>query len=334
MMNPTMKSPFKIPTGTLIKGKWHNETFEIKKEIGYGANGTVYLAKSTINPLVAVKLSTDTSSITSEVNVLKALAKVQGSTLGPSLYDVDDWEVKGHLIPFYAMEYIAGKDFIGFIKERGSSWIMVLIIQLLNDLHHLHELGWVFGDLKPENLIVSGPPPRIRCVDVGGTTQMGRSIKEFTEFYDRGYWGLGSRKAEQSYDLFSVTMVVLTLFYGDRFTKKGDSFTLLQKKIKGIKELAPFEHVFLKSIRGEFLSATEMRKALLSCKTSSQTVPISKPIASPKSQPNIKQASQKSRYQRRKKKRIGVVIETVLLVAIVAMFYTLYIVGEFFDGSK
>ena len=31
-------------------------------------------------------------SITSEVNVLKSFAKVQGSTLGPSLLDVDDWE--------------------------------------------------------------------------------------------------------------------------------------------------------------------------------------------------------------------------------------------------
>ena len=70
-------------------------------------------------------------------------------------------------------------------------------MQLLNDLDKLHQNGWVFGDLKPENLIVTGPPPKIRCIDVGGTTIKGRAIKEFTEFYDRGYWGLGQEKRTQ-----------------------------------------------------------------------------------------------------------------------------------------
>ena len=82
-----------------------------------------------------------------------------------------------------------------------------------NDLDKLHENGWVFGDLKPENLIVTGPPPKIRCIDVGGTTIQGRAIKEFTEFYDRGYWGLGSRKAEPTYDLFAVAMIMINTAY-------------------------------------------------------------------------------------------------------------------------
>ena len=34
------------------------------------------------------------------------------------------------------------------------------VLQFLNDLDNLHENGWVFGDLKPENLIVTGPPPK------------------------------------------------------------------------------------------------------------------------------------------------------------------------------
>ena len=40
-------------------------------------------------------------SITSEVNVLKSFAKVQGSALGPSLLDVDDWERKSGIDSFY-----------------------------------------------------------------------------------------------------------------------------------------------------------------------------------------------------------------------------------------
>ncbi|MET3700076.1 serine/threonine-protein kinase [Bacillus oleivorans] len=331
-MNPTMKSPFKLPPGTVIQGKWHQETYRIKKELGFGANGTVYLAETSGHLAVAIKLSTETSIVASEVNVLKALAKVQGSTLGPSLYDVDDWEVRGISIPFYTMEYIKGKDMIGFIQERGSSWIMVLIIQLLNDLHELHQLGWVFGDLKPENLMVSGPPPRIRCVDVGGTTQIGRSIKEFTEFYDRGYWGLGSRKAEPSYDLFAVVMVILTVYYGGRFEKKGGSLSIIKKKIEGIKELRPFEAILVKAIKGEFQSALEMRKALLTCKSQKQISVAANTAGILNNPANAAQNSPPSRYQKRKKRKVGSFLETVLLVAVVAAFYTLYLVYEIMGG--
>ena len=331
-MNPTMKSPFKLPPGTVIQGKWHQETYRIKKELGYGANGTVYLAETSGHLAVAIKLSTETSIVASEVNVLKALAKVQGSALGPSLYDVDDWEVRGISIPFYSMEYIKGKDMIGFIQERGSSWIMVLIIQLLKDLHELHQLGWVFGDLKPENLMVSGPPPRIRCVDVGGTTQIGRSIKEFTEFYDRGYWGLGSRKAEPSYDLFAVVMVILTVYYGGRFEKSGDSFSLIRKRIEGIKELKPFEPILIRAVKGEFQSALEMRRALLACNSHKQAAAVNHPSGVMNKTASTSQSQPSSRYQKRKKKKAGSVLETVLLVAVVAVFYGLYIVYEIMGG--
>ena len=202
-MNHTLKSQCKVSPGTVITGKWHSKKYTIIKELGFGANGVVYLAKHK-NTQVALKMSDNGMSITSEVNVLKSFAKVQGSTLGPSLLDVDDWQSNRGRISFYVMEYIQGPDFLSFITTKRKIMDQCFILQLLNDLDKLHENGWVFGDLKPENLIVTGPPPRIRCIDVGGTTIQGRAIKEFTEFYDRGYWGLGSRKAERTYDLFAV----------------------------------------------------------------------------------------------------------------------------------
>ena len=67
--------------------------YTIIKELGYGANGIVYLAKCN-HDQVALKMSDNGMSITSEVNVLKSFAKVQGSALGPSLLDVDDWQCK------------------------------------------------------------------------------------------------------------------------------------------------------------------------------------------------------------------------------------------------
>ncbi|MBW8351511.1 protein kinase family protein [Bacillus sp. IITD106] len=311
MMNNISKNQCNYSTATVIIGKWHRHHYEIVKKLGSGANGVVYLAKNR-NGYSAVKMSVDSVTITTEVNVLKALEKVQGSALGPSLYDVDDWENGKRRIHFYAMEYIQGQELLSFIKEKGLSWSGVMIVQLLDVLEGLHEKGWIFGDLKPENLIVEGPTPRIRCIDVGGTTMKGRAIKEFTEFFDRGYWGMGSRKAEPSYDLFSTAMMMINLYYPKRFVKKGDSIKQLAAMIQGNKELIKFETVLMKALLGKYDSAKEMKKEFL--------VILS-----------VGERSQKQRTTRytpkTKKKKTRSFLETASILLLTLILYTLYIYG-------
>ena len=116
------------------------------------------------------------------------------------------------------------------MSKKGKTWLPILILQLLSDLENLHNQGWVFGDLKPDNLIISGPPVKIRCIDVGGTTMIGRAIKEYTEFFDRGYWGEGSRKAEVTYDLFAVAMIMINAYYPGRFTKQKGGIEQLKNR--------------------------------------------------------------------------------------------------------
>lgn len=309
MMNHTLKNPCKVSPGTIIKGKWHGNQYTIIKELGFGANGVVYLAKGR-NGQVALKMSTNGMSITSEVNVLKSFAKVQGTpTLGPSLLDVDDWEVNRSKISFYVMDYLQGIDFLSFIEQKGKSWMPILILQLLNDLANLHDNGWVFGDLKPENLIVTGPPPKIRCIDVGGTTVRGRAIKEFTEFYDRGYWGLGSRKAEPSYDLFAVAMIMINTAYPKRFKKTIGGLKQLTEAICQKPELTKFNKVMIKALQGHYSTAIQMRTELLAQLTQPKQDDRKQPSAVPitkKSNKSAKSSPPLSRQHYRKtKKRKG-----------------------------
>lgn len=321
MMNSTLKSLCKVVPGTIIVGKWHQNRYTILKELGSGANGIVYLAQFQ-NQKVALKMSDNGMSITSEVNVLKSFAKVQGSSLGPSLIDVDDWVIKNQNISFYVMEYIAGPDFLSFISQKGKGWTEVLILQLLSDLHTLHEQGWVFGDLKPENLIVMGPPPRIRCIDVGGTTIQGRAIKEFTEFYDRGYWGLGTRKAEPTYDLFAVGMIILNTEYPKRFSKTTGGIDQLRGIIKQKAALHKYEQVILNALQGKYQSAREMRTDILQQINNQST-----PAASQTGKNKSRQTIQQTRQAYRKKK--GSWLETVLIIMIVSFLYFVYIYGQF-----
>lgn len=320
MMNSSLKNLCKVQSGTIIEGKWHKNRYTIIKELGFGANGIVYLAQFH-NQRVALKMSDNGMSITSEVNVLKSFAKVQGSSLGPSLIDVDDWTVRRQTISFYAMEYIAGPDLLTFIKQKGTGWIDVLMLQLLSDLHTLHEKGWVFGDLKPENLIVMGPPPRIRCIDVGGTTIQGRAIKEFTEFYDRGYWGLGTRKAEPTYDLFAVAMILINTAYPKRFNKSTGGVTQLQEMIRRAKPLQKYEAVIVNALHGKYQSAKEMRFDMIRN--------LNEPIKHAQSsyrKGSAKQPIQKSRQSQHKRK--GGWLETTLIVMVISILYMIYIYGQ------
>ena len=330
MMNHTLKSQCKVSPGTIITGKWHFNKYMIIKELGFGANGVVYLAKHK-EAHVALKMSDNGMSITSEVNVLKSFAKVQGpSTLGPSLLDVDDWQTGRGLISFYVMEYIHGPSLLSFLQQKGKGWMPVLFIQLLNDLAKLHENGWVFGDLKPENLIIAGPPPKIRCIDVGGTTIQGRAIKEYTEFYDRGYWGLGSRRAEPTYDLFAVAMMMINSAYPKRFNKTNSGILQLREAVRQSPDLLPLEPVILKALQGHYTNAEQMRSGLLDCMTDQPNVKEGRkkviPPASKSQLPQNQYDSQpltRQRYRRNKKKR-GL-MEFIWITIVVALFYSLYI---------
>jgi len=257
------KRDIELRPGTVVDGKWHHNRYVIQKKLGAGAVGSVFLAKNSSGSQVALKISDQSASLTVEVNVLKSLQRVQGNRLGPSLFDVDDWKSPlGKNYSFYVMEYVNGVDLHSFIKNRGKGWIGVFMLQLLDDLEKLHQTGWVFGDLKPENLLIVSQPVRIRWIDVGGTTQQGRAIKEYTEFYDRGYWGMGTRKAEPSYDLFSFVLIFIEACTGGQFTKGSNPKQTLLHKLDTVKLLKPFRLPLKKALNGKYDSASEMRQDL------------------------------------------------------------------------
>jgi serine/threonine-protein kinase len=249
---------------SLIVGKWHQHRYDVERELGRGANGTVYLAnKQGSNQRIAIKVGEDVFSITSEVNVLRQFGQARGGILGPSVYDVDDWELDGKTLPFYVMNVIEGTPVPQFVKKRGQEWVPVFIIQLLDFLHNLHKEGWIFGDLKPENLSISGHPPKLAWFDAGGITKRGRAIKEYTEAYDRGYWQLGNRRAEPSYDLFSTAIIFLQLHYQKLLQPQEAPRETLQDLIFSEPALYPYQAILWKAIEGGYHSAGEMRREMV-----------------------------------------------------------------------
>ncbi|WP_419882629.1 protein kinase domain-containing protein [Peribacillus sp. B-H-3] len=328
MMNNTLRNQCNIPPGSIITGKWNKNQYKVVRELGNGANGIVYLAENN-KTLFALKISDNGASIISEMNILKEFSKAQGSALGPSFVEADDWVKNGKPISFYVMEYIKGEGFLEFIQKKGPSWTGILMLQLLASLESLHKQGWVFGDLKPENLIVASPSSKVRCVDVGGTTKQGRSIKEFTEFFDRGYWGLGSRKADPKYDLFAVAMIIINSAYPARFSRNGEGYKQLSEAIMQKKELRPFKSILEDALHGRFSAASEMRDRLIGILSQRERfagTAIKKQVNSP-GKPSASSRTKRKRAANKKGK--GGFVETCLLVAVVSLLYVLYIYEQF-----
>lgn len=257
-----MKKPaFNLNPGTGVRGKWNGHLYTIVRELGSGACGTVFLCKSESGEKYALKVGSDSSRMMLEVNMLKKFGKVQGVKLGPSFVDVDDW-VSPHQVtyPFYVMEYIDGISLPAFLKGKSKEWVGISAIQLLTDLENLHQAGYVFGDLKTDNLLMV--ESKVRWIDVGGVTRTGRAIKEYTEFYDRGYWGMGTRKAEPSYDLFAVTMIMLEMAYPSRFDKGSNPRKTLESKLSSSLLLKPYQSFISQCWKGKYKSASDMKRGL------------------------------------------------------------------------
>src|SRR5690625_6576672 len=100
---------------------------------------------------------------------------VQVHFLGPFFLEFDDWRSpNGKVFSFYVMEYVQGESLASFLKNHGSDWLGVFLLQLLVQLQKLHEQGYIFGDLNIEYVIVVLSPPTVRFIFFGGVTKSGR----------------------------------------------------------------------------------------------------------------------------------------------------------------
>ncbi|MCR8645852.1 protein kinase [Paenibacillus sp. N1-5-1-14] len=195
--------------GITLRGKWNGKLYTIERLIGAGANGQVYLVRSG-KAQFALKIGFETVDHQSEINALRRLSDTSTS-FRDMLRDVDDFVWMGKEYPFFVMKYIEGTSLTQFMDTHEPDWVYVIGLHLLSKLRELHEQGYVFGDLKMENVLVCAYG-HVELVDFGGVTPIGKSVKQFTELYDRGFWGSGSRVAEPSYDLFSFAVLMIRAF--------------------------------------------------------------------------------------------------------------------------
>lgn len=132
--------------------------FQIEKELGSGAMGTVYRATYTkTGRPVAIKVIAAGLGDNERVQArFEREAEILKQLKHPNivrLLATGKW----HRSPFYAMEFIDGEPLDSILQRRGRlSWMEVIDLgkQLCSALQHAHEAGIIHRDLKPSNLMI------------------------------------------------------------------------------------------------------------------------------------------------------------------------------------
>ncbi len=166
----------KLKPGDLVSGQ-----YEVVGAIAHGGLGWIYLAKdrNVSNRWVVLKgllNSGDPDALAAAIAEQQFLAQVEHPLI-VEIYNFVTHEGAGYIV----MEYVGGKSLKQILKQRMTAnngaydalpvdQALAFILEVLPAFQYLHDLGLVYCDFKPDNLIQVGDA--IKLIDLGGVRRI------------------------------------------------------------------------------------------------------------------------------------------------------------------
>jgi len=215
----------------IITGRWSGLKYKVVDFIGRGGIAEIYLvAELSSGKEYAIKVSRDFGSITCEFNVLKNL----DMKWIPKVYLIDDFCLGKDIYCFMVMDFIKGKDLKEIIKERRLTLKEIIgIAIIINKIFmELYERGYIYCDLKMENIILDERNKVFKVLDFGSVARIGESVREYTPCYDRASWNMGDRIADFKFPVFALSIFMTYLVLGKFFDPVHNSIEDLIRELK------------------------------------------------------------------------------------------------------
>jgi len=232
--------------------------FELKRELGRGAQATVWLAH---DPLlqrdVALKLLDTTDHDAGELDhwlhEARAVSALSHPNVVPVFEAVD--AASGHGRPYLVFEYVEGPTLAQARRARGA-WpareAVALMLGVLDALAAAHAVGLVHRDLKPSNVLL-GTDGRARVMDFGIAARVpepgsrrGRapagSGDEGTIVGSPGYISPEAARGEApapAMDVFAAGVMLGELLGGEPLLKERDPWRALERVQREDLQLPP-----------------------------------------------------------------------------------------------
>ena len=201
----------------VIVGKWNKNRYKILEKIGKGSMGVVYKIKDSAGKIRAMKISEDITNTTREFNIMK---KIDWLGIIPKVYEIDDYIKNDNIYNFFIMDYIEGKNLKDIIiNNKVNPYEIVGIgIILIDTLEKLNELGYIYGDIKLENILLDRRRKKIMLVDCGGVIENTKPIREYTPTYNMTSWGIGLNEDRDKGIVFSISMIMTSMILKREFS--------------------------------------------------------------------------------------------------------------------
>lgn len=233
--------------------------------LGTGVFSRVYKATDVLlERTVALKFFTaEASSKYHILGKLKKAIKLEHRNLC-KFYDIELLSNKNVLgetenVVVGIMEYLDAGDFTGFIKSNPQ-YADKLLLDILKGLSHLHKHGFIYGDLKPQNILIKieEDEPIAKIIDYGINTpiesddsnpSVAKSTIEYMppEYFNAKRYGIGGRITTNidlwSFGLLTYETITNNKLFGSLTTGQSEgeimSNILYQFPLAQINQLQP-----------------------------------------------------------------------------------------------
>jgi len=209
-----------LQPGDVIAGQ-----YEVKGAIAYGGLGWIYLGfDKTLSRYVVLKgllNSEDAASAAVAVAERQFLAVVKHPNI-VGIYNFVNHGTEGFII----MEYVGGQTLKDIRKQRGVLPVteaIAYIHRILSAFAYLHQLGLVYCDFKPDNVMLEGGD--VKLIDLGGVRRIDDPSGDIygTVGYSAPEAGEGPTIVS---DLFTVARTLAVLITNIKGFSKEHLFTL------------------------------------------------------------------------------------------------------------
>ena len=235
--------------------------YEIKHELGRGAQSVVYLARDPkLDRDVAVKTLHLEQQEGQSSAALLAEARIVSQLRHPGIVPIFDvGEIGGD--PYLVFEYVPGENLQTLIRRRGplpGDEAARLMVQILEAVQAAHEAGIIHRDLKPTNILMDarGVP---RVMDFGIAVKAdvanGKADLSGTPAYMAPEY-ISSGEVGPHTDVFAAGLILLELLTG-RPVFRGDSAQAVMRRIAAESVTLPEEPAIDEALGSIALSATQ-----------------------------------------------------------------------------
>ena len=226
----------------VLPGRRQLARFELLRELGRGAQATVWLAHDPrLDREVALKLlsgDADASTRHEWMNEARAVSRLKHPNIVP-VFEADEHEGQ----PYLVFEYVEGPTLQALRRKRPSMparEAVTLLLGVLDALVAAHDEGIVHRDLKPSNILLGGDGrPRVMDFGIAARTTAPGSKKAAGAGWEAGlvvgtpgYMSPEAARGETpqaAMDVFSAGVMLAELLAGTPLLKESDPYRAIAR---------------------------------------------------------------------------------------------------------